>query len=116
MTILNGQAPPHRGRLGVSWNDDGDEWRRARSSSLRGAHLALSRIFTPATSRAAGAYRAYRNRGEAFLKAGRPEAALRDFATALELEPGLPYASFNEGLAYIRLGQYIEALRAFNEE
>src|SRR5262249_9136507 len=45
----------------------------------------------------------------------RTEAALADFATTLALRPGLPHAYFNQGLGYIRLGRYREALAAFDE-
>lgn len=69
----------------------------------------------PYEGRAVGVYRAYFNRGTALLREGRPEAALRDFGTALDLRPGLAYASLNAGLAHIRLQQYPEALRDFDE-
>jgi len=52
--------------------------------------------------RAPGAFRPYLNRGQALLRLGRLDAALKDFALALELHPGLAYAYFNRALAYIR--------------
>jgi len=69
----------------------------------------------PYERQAIGAYRAYLNRGQARLHLDRMEEALADFATALELRPGLPHAYFDRGLAYIRLGRYPEALTAFDE-
>jgi tetratricopeptide (TPR) repeat protein len=89
-----------------------------RLATFRSAHAIWNDAVEknrPYERRAAGAYRAYVNRGTAQLDDGRAEAALRDFETALELKPGLPYASLNAGLAYIRLGRYPEALRALDE-
>jgi protein O-mannosyl-transferase len=68
-----------------------------------------------AERRAIGAYRAYLNRGRALMDLDRVDAALHDFAVALELRPGLPYAHFNRGIALVRLRQYPEALAAFDE-
>ncbi len=65
--------------------------------------------------RAPGAFRPYLNRGQALLQLGRMDAALEDFAIALELRPGLAYAHFNRAFAYIRTGRYGEALAAFDE-
>jgi len=65
--------------------------------------------------RAPGAFRPYLNRGQALLQLGRTDAALEDFAVALELRPGLAYAHFNRALAYIGTGRYEEALAAFDE-
>src|SRR5262249_24954310 len=65
--------------------------------------------------RVPGAVRAYLNRGQALLTAGRAGAALADFDTVLELRPGLPYALVNRGIAYAELQRYPEALAAFDE-
>ena len=65
--------------------------------------------------RAPGAFRPYLNRGQALLQLGRVDAALEDFAVALELRPGLAYAYFNRAIAYVRKGWYEQALAAFEE-
>jgi len=65
--------------------------------------------------RSPAAFRAYLNRGDALLRAGRAEPALADFETALELRPGLPYAHVNRGIALVALRRQAEAMAAFDE-
>jgi Tfp pilus assembly protein PilF len=61
------------------------------------------------------AYRPYLNRGRALMDLGRLDEALRDFATALELSPRLPYAHFNRALVYIAKGRREDALSEFQD-
>jgi tetratricopeptide (TPR) repeat protein len=60
------------------------------------------------------AYRPYLNRGRALMTLGRPDAALRDFDMALELEPGLAYAHWNRALVYIGKNEPDQAFAAFD--
>ena len=58
-------------------------------------------------------YRPYLNRGRALMSLRRMDAALRDFDTAVELAPGLPYAHWNRALVYIAKNDPDQAFAAF---
>ena len=53
------------------------------------------------------------NRGVAYMASGQPDAALRDFNHALQLQPNFPQAYSNRGNAYYRQGRIDLALADF---
>jgi lipoprotein NlpI len=54
------------------------------------------------------------NRGRAYLKKGKYEAAIADFSKAIELEPDKPLIYFDRGYAYTRKGEYDLAIADFS--
>ncbi|HWR73698.1 MAG TPA: tetratricopeptide repeat protein [Nitrospirota bacterium] len=62
----------------------------------------------------AGVPLAYNNRGIAYAKIGKSEQALRDFASALSLDPVSPFSYNNRGKVYLDMGQPDRALADFN--
>lgn len=57
----------------------------------------------------------YREKGEAFYKAGRYHEAIEAFRKSLQLKPEQPALQFNLGIIYDRLQQRQEAIKAYGE-
>jgi tetratricopeptide (TPR) repeat protein len=58
---------------------------------------------------------AYGNRGWSFAKIERDTEAIRDFSSALQIEPNLLFARLDRGLAYHRAGRFTEALADYDK-
>lgn len=52
-------------------------------------------------------------KGLALMMSGDAKKAIDDFNSALELQPSLSEAHLNRGIAFLRLGDYVHALRDF---
>lgn len=57
----------------------------------------------------------YNNRGLAFASIGEQRAAINDFSTAIEIDPGHIIAYKNRGVAYNNVGDYEEAIKDFDK-
>jgi tetratricopeptide (TPR) repeat protein len=58
---------------------------------------------------------AYGNRGWFYTKIQRDAEAIRDFSSALQIEPKLLFARLDRGLAYHRAGRFTEALADYDK-
>jgi tetratricopeptide (TPR) repeat protein len=58
---------------------------------------------------------AYNNRGNAYAKIGRYQAAIDDYNKALQIKPQYSFAFYNRGFAYYNLGLYRQAIEDYSE-
>jgi hypothetical protein len=86
-----------------------DQQREQGNDAFRTGDWATAAVKYTASLDAKRAAPVLRNRAAAFLKLGKPDAALADAVAALELEPGHVKARFRHGLALHALQRYAEA-------
>ena len=58
---------------------------------------------------------AYNNRGNAYVRLGEHERAIKDYDKAIELNPDYAKAYYNRGLAYAEQQKYNEAIKDYNK-